>query len=216
MNEEFNPYKQNEQQTVSVNPQQYGQQYQQPQYYQQYEQPYQQPQYEQPYEQSYQQQYQQPQYEQPYEQQYQQQQYQQPQYYQQYEQPSQNMQYPQYPQNNSYPYYSQQAYVQPQRGSAIAKVFAILAFVLGCVSLVSALSSVFSFFMLNQYNDVTYSSPIYAISSAFSLELFTALPGIIFGIIALAKKTKLVPMAVIGLAFCGIHTALAIIGTFIY
>ncbi len=153
MNEEFNPY---EQQNAPVDPQPY---YEQPQYTQ----PYQQPQY------------------QPYEQQYQQ---------------------PQYPQNGYYPYYPQQQYAQPQRGGGAAKAFSIVSFVAGCISLVSVLTALASFFVALQTNDISYSSTFSGIyASLVGSSMITAVPGIIFGIIALVRKTKLVPLAIMGIVF---------------
>ena len=178
MNEEFNPYEQSEQQNAPVDPQQY----EQPQYPQPYEQP------------QYSQQYQQPQYPQPYEQQYQQP-YQQSQYQQYYEQP-------QYPQNGYYSNYPQQQYFQPRRGGGAAKVFAILSFVAGCISLVSVLTALTSLFVELQTTDVSYASTLDDIAiSIFSSSFIISVPGIVFGIIALVRKTRLVPMAVLGIVF---------------
>ena len=171
-----NPYEQGQQPAEP-----YEQTYQQPQYQQpQYQQPqYQQPQYQQP-------QYQQPQYQQP---QYQQPQYQQPQYQQPlYQQPLyQPQQYP--------------AYRQPVQGGGAAKAFAIVSFVAGCIALgilmviVMATTSTSS----NPYRYSSARAGMAAVSLIYGM--ITSVPGLIFGIIAMAKKTNKFPLALLGIIF---------------
>ena len=139
-----------------------------------YEQTYQQPQYQQP-------QYQQPQYQQP---QYQQPQYQQPLYQQPLYQPQQ------------YP-----AYRQPVQGGGAAKAFAIVSFVAGCIALgilmviVMATTSTSS----NPYRYNSARAGMAAVSLVYGM--ITSVPGLIFGIIAMAKKTNKFPLALLGIIF---------------
>ena len=139
-----------------------------------YEQTYQQPQYQQP-------QYQQPQYQQP---QYQQPQSQQPLYQQPLYQPQQ------------YP-----AYRQPVQGGGAAKAFAIVSFVAGCIALgilmviVMATTSTSS----NPYRYNSARAGMAAVSLVYGM--ITSVPGLIFGIIAMAKKTNKFPLALLGIIF---------------
>ena len=139
-----------------------------------YEQTYQQPQYQQP-------QYQQPQYQQP---QYGQPQYQQPLYQQPLYQPQQ------------YP-----AYRQPVQGGGAAKAFAIVSFVAGCIALgilmviVMATTSTSS----NPYRYNSARAGMAAVSLVYGM--ITSVPGLIFGIIAMAKKTNKFPLALLGIIF---------------
>ena len=145
----------------------------------QYQQPpqYQPPQYQQP-------QYQQPQYGQP---QYGQPQYGQPLYQQPLYQPPQYQQYP--------------AYRQPVRGGGAAKAFAIVSFVAGCIAL-----GIFMLIIMattstshNVYRYSTERAGIAAMSLVYGM--LTSVPGLIFGIIAMAKKTNKFTLALLGIIF---------------
>lgn len=152
--------------------------------------PYQQP-YEQPYQPSYQQQpYQQP-YEQPYQQSYQQS-YQQP-----YQQP--------------YQPYPRQRYgaAQPNKAAGMAKAFSIVSFATGILSLFSVMSGMFSlFFSLTGMSTLTSPTDI---GSLVASTLMLAVPGLVFGIIALIKKTRLLPMAIIGVMMNGSLAAVTLL-----
>ena len=145
---------------------------------------YQQPAQQQPYQQSYPYQ--------PYQQPYQQQNYQQP-YQQSYQQP-----YQQQPYQQPYQHYPQQRYygAQPNKASGMAKAFTIVSFVTGILSLFSAMSGMISLFI-----SLTGTSSLFSPTDGGSLAASTfmlAIPGLVFGIIALIKKTRMLPMAIIG------------------
>ena len=130
----------------------------------------------------------------PYEQTYQQPQYQQPQYQQpQYQQPL--YQQPLY-QPQQYP-----AYRQPVQGGGAAKAFAIVSFVAGCIALgilmviVMATTSTSS----NPYRYNSARAGMAAVSLVYGM--ITSVPGLIFGIIAMAKKTNKFPLALLGIIF---------------
>ena len=96
-----------------------------------------------------------------------------------------------------YPYQNQ-TYNQPNEGKA-AKIFSIISFAAGCVSLLRASLLVFfelamSGFMLRRID--------LSISDVFSI-MSVAVPGLVFGIIALIKRTKMIPMAMLGAIFNG-------------
>ncbi len=151
---------------------------------------YQQPAQQQPYQQSYPYQ--------PYQQPYQQQNYQQP-YQQSYQQP-----YQQQPYQQPYQPYPQQRYygAQPNKASGMAKAFTIVSFVTGILSLFSAMSGMISLF-----------SPTDGGSLAASTFML-AIPGLVFGIIALIKKTRMLPMAIIGVIMNGSLAAVTLLTLF--
>ena len=164
----------------AANPYEQGQQpqYQQPQYQQPQYQP---PQYQQP-------QYQPPQYGQP---QYGQPQYGQPQYQQPLYQPQQYQQmYPQYP-----------AYRKPVQGGGAAKAFAIVSFVAGCIALFILMMMLM--FSTPSTGDFLRSRSTRSAFAAIALTYGTVIsvPGLIFGIVAMAKKTNKFTFALLGIIF---------------
>lgn len=161
---------------------------------------YQQPAQQQPYQQSYPYQ--------PYQQPYQQQNYQQP-YQQSYQQP-----YQQQPYQQPYQPYSQQRYygAQPNKASGMAKAFTIVSFVTGILSLFSAMSGMISLFI-----SLTGTSSLFSPTDGGSLAASTfmlAIPGLVFGIIALIKKTRMLPMAIIGVIMNGSLAAVTLLTLF--
>lgn len=157
------------------------------------------PQYQPPQQQQY---MQQPQYQQP---QYQPPQYQPPQYRpQQYQQPPQ----PQYrPQPNEYyrpvqPQYHQ-VYRQPVQGGGAAKAFAIVAFAAGCIS-ISILALLIMDASIISTSAYKYSSDRAAWAAlALTYSFICSIPGLVFGIVAMAKKTNKFLLAILGTIFCG-------------
>ena len=161
---------------------------------------YQQPAQQQPYQQSYPYQ--------PYQQPYQQQNYQQP-YQQAYQQP-----YEQQPYQQPYQPYPQQRYygAQPNKASGMAKAFTIVSFVTGILSLFSAMSGMISLFI-----SLTGTSSLFSPTDGGSLAASTfmlAIPGLVFGIIALIKKTRMLPMAIIGVIMNGSLAAVTLLTLF--
>ena len=161
---------------------------------------YQQPAQQQPYQQSYPYQ--------PYQQPYQQQNYQQP-YQQNYQQP-----YQQQPYQQPYQPYPQQRYygAQPNKASGMAKAFTIVSFVTGILSLFSAMSGMISLFI-----SLTGTSSLLSPPDGGSLAASTfmlAIPGLVFGIIALIKKTRMLPMAIIGVIMNGSLAAVTLLTLF--
>ena len=161
---------------------------------------YQQPAQQQPYQQSYPYQ--------PYQQPYQQQNYQQP-YQQNYQQP-----YQQQPYQQPYQPYPQQRYygAQPNKASGMAKAFTIVSFVTGILSLFSAMSGMISLFI-----SLTGTSSLFSPTDGGSLAASTfmlAIPGLVFGIIALIKKTHMLPMAIIGVMLNGSLAAVTLLTLF--
>ncbi len=161
---------------------------------------YQQPAQQQPYQQSYPYQ--------PYQQPYQQQNYQQP-YQQNYQQP-----YQQQPYQQPYQPYPQQRYygAQPNKASGMAKAFTIVSFVTGILSLFSAMSGMISLFI-----SLTGTSSLFSPTDGGSLAASTfmlAIPGLVFGIIALIKKTRMLPMAIIGVIMNGSLAAVTLLTLF--
>lgn len=161
---------------------------------------YQQPAQQQPYQQSYPYQ--------PYQQPYQQQNYQQP-YQQNYQQP-----YQQQPYQQPYQPYPQQRYygAQPNKASGMAKAFTIVSFVTGILSLFSAMSGMISLFI-----SLTGTSSLFSPTDGGSLAASTfmlAIPGLVFGIIALIKKTQMLPMAIIGVIMNGSLAAVTLLTLF--
>ena len=161
---------------------------------------YQQPAQQQPYQQSYPYQ--------PYQQPYQQQNYQQP-YQQSYQQP-----YQQQPYQQPYQPYSQQRYygAQPNKASGMAKAFTIVSFVTGILSLFSAMSGMISLFI-----SLKGTSSLFSPTDGGSLAASTfmlAIPGLVFGIIALIKKTRMLPMAIIGVIMNGSLAAVTLLTLF--
>ncbi len=161
---------------------------------------YQQPAQQQPYQQSYPYQ--------PYQQPYQQQNYQQP-YQQNYQQP-----YQQQPYQQPYQPYPQQRYygAQPNKASGMAKAFTIVSFVTGILSLFSAMSGMISLF-ISLTGTSSLLSPPDGGSLAASTFMF-AIPGLVFGIIALIKKTRMLPMAIIGVIMNGSLAAVTLLTLF--
>ncbi len=165
---------------------------------------YQQPAQQQPYQQSYPYQ--------PYQQPYQQQNYQQP-YQQSYQQPYQQP-YQQQPYQQPYQPYPQQRYygAQPNKASGMAKAFTIVSFVTGILSLFSAMSGMISLFI-----SLTGTSSLFSPTDGGSLAASTfmlAIPGLVFGIIALIKKTRMLPMAIIGVIMNGSLAAVTLLTLF--
>ena len=161
---------------------------------------YQQPAQQQPYQQSYPYQ--------PYQQPYQQQNYQQP-YQQSYQQP-----YQQQPYQQPYQPYPQQRYygAQPNKASGMAKAFTIVSFVTGILSLFSAMTGMISLFI-----SLTGTSSLFSPTDGGSLVASTfmlAIPGLVFGIIALIKKTRMLPMAIIGVIMNGSLAAVTLLTLF--
>ena len=156
---------------------------------------YQQPAQQQPYQQSYPYQ--------PYQQPYQQQNYQQP-YQQSYQQPYQQPYQP-YPQQR---YYG----AQPNKASGMAKAFTIVSFVTGILSLFSAMSG-----MISLCISLKGTSALFSPTDGGSLAASTfmlAIPGLVFGIIALIKKTRMLPMAIIGVIMNGSLAAVTLLTLF--
>ena len=148
--------------------------------------------YQPPAQQNYQQGYQQP------VQQYYQQSYQQPvqQNYQQgYQQPVQQNYQQGYQQGYQQPYYG---YAQPQQGGGAAKAFSIVSFVAGCISIFLALIFLFA--------------PVTLWIAAFVYGIFLSVPGLVFGIVALVKKTRLFPLGLLGVIFNGVLLLQGLIG----
>lgn len=107
-----------------------------------------------------------------------------------------------YPQQNSQPYPPQYYYPYPpqyvqRRGGGAAKAFSIISFVLGCFSLLIALFFVFAMFVSR--GSAYYSGSFGALSLSYSV--MTAIPGLVFAIIALAKGSRLFALALLGLIF---------------
>ena len=120
--------------------------------------------------------------------------YQQPvqQYYQQgYQQPAQQN----YQQGYQQPYYG---YAQPQQGGGAAKAFSIVSFVAGCISIFLALIFLFA--------------PVTLWTAAFVYGIFLSVPGLVFGIVALVKKTRLFPLGLLGVIFNGVLLLQGLIG----
>ena len=120
--------------------------------------------------------------------------YQQPvqQYYQQgYQQPAQQN----YQQGYQQPYYG---YAQPQQGGGAAKAFSIVSFVAGCISIFLALIFLFA--------------PVTLWIAAFVYGIFLSVPGLVFGIVALVKKTRLFPLGLLGVIFNGVLLLQGLIG----
>lgn len=153
-------------------------------------------------------------------------QYQQPQQYQDYPQNQQYQQYQPYQQQNQMPQqpypYQQPYYYNPQpqgnKGAGMAKAFSIVSFATGCLSMLVSLVVVFLFLL---YMVIFSSSPripsemsnsITGMLGRYSLPF--GLPGVIFGIIALVKKTKLPALAVMGVIFNGVLLILTLFGFF--
>ena len=164
-------YQQNYQPPAQQN---YQQGYQQPvqQYYQQG--------YQQPAQQNYQQGYQQPV---------------QQNYQQGYQQPVQQNYQQGYQQGYQQPYYG---YAQPQQGGGAAKAFSIVSFVAGCISIFLALIFLFA--------------PVTLWTAAFVYGIFLSVPGLVFGIVALVKKTRLFPLGLLGVIFNGVLLLQGLIG----
>ncbi len=96
-------------------------------------------------------------------------------------------------------YYPYQNQTDPQpNGGKAARIFSIISFAAGCVSLLRA------FFIVIELSTGGFllKSLDLSNSDAFSI-MSTAVPGLIFGIIALTKRTKTVPMAMLGAIFNG-------------
>ena len=142
--------------------------------------------------------------------QYQPPQYQQPPQYmppqQQYMQQPPQYQPPQYrPQPNEYyrpvqPQYHQ-VYRQPVPGGGAAKAFAIVAFVAGCISISILVVLLMATGTISF--DLKYRSGRGALSAlALTYGFIFSVPGLVFGIVAMAKKTNKFPLAILGTIFC--------------
>lgn len=126
---------------------------------------------------------------------------------QQYMQQPPQYQPPQYrPQPNEYyrpvqPKYHQ-VYRQPVPGGGAAKAFAIVAFVAGCISI----SLLFVLLMAAGSTTSTYkyaSSRGALAAVALAYGFIISVPGLVFGIVALSKKTNKFPLAILGTIFSG-------------
>lgn len=126
---------------------------------------------------------------------------------QQYMQQPPQYQPPQYrPQPNEYyrpvqPQYHQ-VYRQPVPGGGAAKAFAIVAFVAGCISI----SLLFVLLMAAGSTTSTYkyaSSRGALAAVALAYGFIISVPGLVFGIVALSKKTNKFPLAILGTIFSG-------------
>ena len=142
--------------------------------------------------------------------------------YQQYpQQPPQYNQYPQQPQYQQYqqsqpyqqPYPYQQQYYYNQRpqgnkSAGMAKAFSIVSFVTGCISILMVLIMAFTLFMSIGISTYINGISSWADEGVSGLSLrgvpTLSLPGMIFGIVALVKKTKLPVLAVMGVVFNGV------------
>ena len=96
-----------------------------------------------------------------------------------------------------YPYQNQPT-SQPNGGKA-AKIFSIISFAAGCFSMLRA--SLLVFFELAMSGCMLRGIDL-SISYVFSI-MSVAVPGLVFGIIALIKRTKMIPMAMLGAIFNG-------------
>lgn len=157
--------------------------------------------------------YQQPAQQQPYQQSYPYQPYQQPYQQQNYQQPYQQS-YQQQPYQQPYQPYPQQRYygAQPNKASGMAKAFTIVSFVTGILSLFSAMSGMISLFI-----SLKGTSSLFSPTDGGSLAASTfmlAIPGLVFGIIALIKKTRMLPMAIIGVIMNGSLAAVTLLTLF--
>ncbi|MEE0954098.1 MAG: hypothetical protein U0L60_08820, partial [Ruminococcus sp.] len=122
--------------------------------------------------------------------------------------------YQQQPYQQPYQPYPQQRYygVQPNKASGMAKAFTIVSFVTGILSLFSAMSGMISLFI-----SLTGTSSLLSPPDGGSLAASTfmlAIPGLVFGIIALIKKTRMLPMAIIGVIMNGSLAAVTLLTLF--
>lgn len=88
-------------------------------------------------------------------------------------------------------------YAPPQTGGGAAKAFGIVSFVAGCISIFAALLC-----LLAVVSSGTANAASFSLSVVYSL-LFGA-PGLVFGILALVKRTRLFPLALLGMIFNGL------------
>ena len=100
-----------------------------------------------------------------------------------------------YQQGYQQPYYG---YAQPQQGGGAAKAFSIVSFVAGCISIFLALIFLFA--------------PVTLWTAAFVYGIFLSVPGLVFGIVALVKKTRLFPLGLLGVIFNGVLLLQGLIG----
>lgn len=122
-------------------------------------------------------------------------QYQQPTGY--YQQPEQPPQYPQQQYPQQYPQQPYYGYAQKQPGGGAAKAFAVISFVVGCFSLLFAL---FGLIILADGRFArNAAATVLALSFVYGIAL--TLPGMIFGIVSVAKKTRLMALGVLGVIF---------------
>ena len=109
---------------------------------------------------------------------------------------------PQYPQQ--YEMYDQPAGEQPVRTSKAAKVFSIISFVFGCIAACCLLV-----LLMNTTGSGALRSS--SAKKANDLEsgimggIVLSIPGLVFGITAMAKKTTKFPLALLGTIFCGVY-----------
>ena len=116
-------------------------------------------------------------------------------YQQGYQQPVQQNYQQGYQQGYQQPYYG---YAQPQQGGGAAKAFSIVSFVAGCISIFLALIFLFA--------------PVTLWTAAFVYGIFLSVPGLVFGIVALVKKTRLFPLGLLGVIFNGVLLLQGLIG----
>ena len=111
-----------------------------------------------------------------------------------YQQQQPYYQQPYYPPN--YPYARPRTRV-PGRGAA--KAFAIVSFVAGCFCLMAVLTLI-----VKLSAGSASGSASEFISDLFNAVIISA-PGLVFGILAIVKKTNLMPMAILGTVFSGVY-----------
>lgn len=138
-------------------------------------------------------------------------QYQQPQYrppQQHYMQQQPQCQQPQYrPQPNEYyrpvqPQYHQ-VYRQPVSGGGAAKAFAIVAFAAGCIS-ISILALLIMDASIISTSAYRYSTDRGSLAGlALTYGFICSIPGLVFGIVAMAKQTNKFLLAILGTIFSG-------------
>lgn len=124
-------------------------------------------------------------------------------------QPQYNYQPPVQPQYQQPVYYYPAQRAPRQPGAGAAKAFSIVSFVAGCISLFIVLLWVLMIGVLgathaaySTYASSSGSEALFSLTASYSVIL--GIPGMIFGIVAMVKKTKLMPMAVMGVVFNGL------------
>lgn len=96
----------------------------------------------------------------------------------------------------------------PQQGGGAAKVFSILSFALGCLSLFTAFLCLLVLLVVSGQGDDP--EIVFGLSVGDAITL--AAPGLVFGILALVKKTRLFLPALLGVIFNGILLLVPVFG----